>query len=219
MQRLSWNEFQHVLCLGAHCDDIEIGCGGTILSMLRSNPDLRVTWIVFSSDSVRQVEAKNAASQFLANCTRSEVEIKQFPDRYFPSVWAEIKDYFGQLASNFSGDNSPDLIFTHRRADRHQDHNLIGELTWNAFRNHVILEYEIPKFEGDLGHPNIFVPLSDEIVESKIDILSNCYPSQSSHHWFDDETFRSLMRIRGLESGPNQYAEAFYAEKLVLGPL
>jgi LmbE family N-acetylglucosaminyl deacetylase len=209
---------RNVLCLGAHSDDIEIGCGGTLLKLQEINPALNVVWIVFSSDPVRKREALESAGQFLAKASDPNIQINDFPDRYFPAAWSEIKDHFSRLAQELSGDQTPDLILTHRLEDRHQDHRVVAELTWNAFRNHFVLEYEIPKFEGDLGQPNVFVPLSSEQVELKTNTIVNCFPSQQDHQWFDAETFRSLMRIRGLEANSStRYAEGFYSRKLTLG--
>ena len=209
---------QNILCLGAHADDIEIGCGGTLLKLKEDNPGLNVSWIVFASGPTRRQEADESAGRFLTGTDNPNVEINDFPDRYFPSQWSEIKDYFSKLAGEHSGDRTPDLILTHRLEDRHQDHRVIAELTWNAFRNHFVMEYEIPKFEGDLGQPNVFVPLTDEMVQLKTTTIMNCFTSQRDHHWFENETFRSLMRIRGLESNsPTRYAEGFYCRKLTLG--
>ena len=208
---------RNVLCLGAHSDDIEIGCGGTLLELQKQSPDLNVQWIVFSSEAQRKLEAEKSAGLFLDSTGKTHVEIKAFSDRYFPNEWREIKDYFGELSDHWSGDRSPDLIFTHRLEDRHQDHRVIAELTWNAFRNHTILEYEIPKYEGDLGSPNIFVPLDEVSVNRKIEILMECFVSQQDHLWFDETTFRSIMRIRGLEiNAAGLYAEAFTARKLLM---
>lgn len=210
-------KIRNVLCLGAHADDIEIGCGGTLLKLKQNNPELNVNWIVFASDATRQREATESANHFLAKTNQPNIQINEFPDRYFPSVWSEIKDYFSKLASELSGDRTPDLILTHRLEDRHQDHRVVAELTWNAFRNHFVLEYEVPKFEGDLGQPNVFVPLSPALVEFKTSTIVKYFASQRDHQWFDEETFRSLMRIRGLESNsPTRYAEGFYSRKLTL---
>ena len=214
---LSLQNINRVLCLGAHADDIEIGCGGTMLKLQQCNPGLVVDWVVFSSEPPRDQEASRCAAEFLATAGEHEVQIKQFPDRYFPDAWSDIKDFFGDLARQLSGDRKPDLVFTHRRDDRHQDHRVIAELTWNAFRDHLILEYEIPKYEGDLGQPNVFVPLDQNLVECKNRLIIECFASQRCHHWFDDESFRSLMRLRGIESNAKErYAEAFYGQKLVL---
>ena len=209
------SEIQNVLCIGAHADDIEIGCGGTLLKLKESNPLLKVSWIVFASDETRRREAIESANQFLDSISETDIRVMEFPDRYFPSAWSEIKDCFSRLSSSLTGERAPDLILTHRLEDRHQDHRVLAELTWNAFRDHVILEYEIPKYEGDLGQPNVFVSLTPEVVKRKTDVIMNCFPSQRDRQWFDEETFRSLMRIRGLESNsPTKYAEGFYSRKL-----
>ena len=218
MLRLPLNQIRHVLCLGAHADDIEIGCGGTILKLLDQNPTLRVTWVVCAAEGPRIAEAQHAAQHFLgAAAPQAEILIRDFPDRYFPQAWSEIKDFFCELSDQLRGPDAPDLVFTHRLEDRHQDHRVLAELTWNAFRNHLILEYEIPKYEGDLGQPNLYVGLSEQIVDLKCQAIVECFPSQRSHPWFDQETFRSLMRIRGLEiHSPSRYAEAFYCRKAIL---
>ena len=211
MSSFSFNNVNHVLCLGAHADDIEIGCGATILKLLAANAQLKVTWIVLSADGLRIAEARKSGSFFLRTAAEHAIEVFDFPDRYFPSVWPQMKDYFSRLATRID----PDLIFTHRLEDRHQDHRLTAELTWNAFRRHTILEYEIPKYEGDLGHPNVFVSLAESEVASKLELLWDCFPSQHDKPWYRPETFRSLMTLRGVEAGPSTtYAEAFYARKL-----
>ncbi len=218
MIRVPLTDVQSVLCLGAHADDIEIGCGGTLLKMQRDNPDISVTWVVLASDEQRGEEASQSARSFLEKTTNKSVRINRFPDRYFPAAWSEIKEYIGELSANLSGDDSPDLIFTHRLEDRHQDHRVVAELTWNAFRDHLIFEYEIPKYEGDLGQPNVYIALDTEIAKQKAQILMDSFPSQRNRHWFEEETFFSLMRIRALESGSShRFAEAFYCRKLVAG--
>lgn len=212
------SKIRNVLCLGAHADDIEIGCGGTMLKLRESNPELNASWIVLSSDPVRKREAIESAKKFLDADSQPNIQIKEFPDRYFPAAWGEIKDYFADLASELSGHRMPDLIFTHRLDDCHQDHRVVSELTFNAFRNHLILQYEIPKYDGDLGQPNVFVSLTPDMVKRKTRTIVSSFPSQHDHHWFEEETFRSLSRIRGLESNsPTRYAEGFYSRKLSLG--
>jgi LmbE family N-acetylglucosaminyl deacetylase len=202
-----------VLCLGAHSDDIEIGCGGTILSLLATRAQVDFHWVVLSADAQREQEARTSAEAFLKGARRSEVTVKRFRNGYFPFVGDAIKDYFEELKAAVS----PDLVFTHYRDDRHQDHRVVSDLTWNTFRNHVVLEYEIPKYDGDLGSPNVFVPLSDEGCREKIRILLSSFTSQRDKHWFDEGTFRALMRLRGMEScAPSFHAEAFYARKAVL---
>lgn len=202
-----------VLCLGSHCDDIEIGCGGTILKLVKTYQNLVVLWVVFSSNEQRAQEASESASAFLKDVEAKTVVIKSFRDGYFPFVGAEIKDYFNQLKQEFH----PDLIFTHYRNDLHQDHRVISDLTWNTFRNHLMLEYEIPKYDGDLGSPNLFVHLDKPICQQKIDYLLSSFKTQHGKRWFTEETFLSILRLRGVESNaPSNYAEAFYCRKMVL---
>jgi LmbE family N-acetylglucosaminyl deacetylase len=203
-----------VLCLGAHSDDIEIGCGGTILKLCAEHPEVEVRWVVFSATGERAEEARRSASFFLRSATRQEVMIGAFRDGYFPYAGAEIKEYFEELKQGFT----PDLIFSHYGADLHQDHRLISELTWNTFRNQLVLEYEIPKYDGGLGSPNFFVPLTPAQQAEKIEYLMTAFQSQRDKHWFSAETFSGLMRLRGVESvAPGGFAEGFYARKLVLG--
>ena len=203
----------NILCLGAHSDDIEIGCGGTILKLLEAVNDSRVTWIVFSGSGARGQEAQNSADLFLAGAGEKEVLLHEFRDGFFPYLGYEIKEYFEQL----KGEVAPDLIFTHFRADLHQDHRLINELTWNTFRDHLILEYEIPKFDGDFGSPNFFVHLSRGTIEKKAELILKSFPTQHKKAWFTRETFLSLANLRGVESNaPDQAAEGFYSRKLVL---
>lgn len=206
--------FTTLLCLGAHCDDIEIGCGGTILRLLQDQPDLHVHWVVFSSNPQRAAEAHASAGEFLKGTRNQTVEIREFRNGYFPAVSSEIKDYFEQLKSR----HHPDVILTHFRQDFHQDHRTLSELTWNTFRDHFILEYEIPKYDGDLGSPNLYVPLTEDQWRKKIAILMENFPSQRDKHWFEPETFAALMRLRGVEcNSPSGYAEAFYCRKAVIG--
>jgi LmbE family N-acetylglucosaminyl deacetylase len=201
---------RRILCLGAHCDDIEIGCGGTILRLLEENPATRITWVVFSSTSQRRREAHRSAHQFLKPAKHHKVIVKSFRDSYFPYLGSRIKEFFNTLTA----ESSPDLIFTHFRGDLHQDHRLISELTWNAFRNHLILEYEIPKYDGDLGSPNLFVGIDETVLAKKIRYILDAFESQKSKQWFTEETFRALLRIRGIESNAvGNYAEAFYCRK------
>lgn len=204
---------RRALFLGAHCDDIEIGCGGTILKLLGLHRRMEVRWVVFSSDGVREQEARKSASLFLHGARRSEVVVRDFRNGFFPFIGADIKEFFEEL----KGDFQPDLIFTHYRDDRHQDHRTLSDLTWNTFRNHMILEYEIPKYDGDLGSPNLFVPLERAICERKIRHIRSAFSSQRDKHWFTEDTFRALLRIRGIECGaPGKYAEAFYCRKMAL---
>jgi len=203
-----------ILCLGAHCDDIEIGCGGTILKIVERYTNAKVYWVVFSSGDKRACEAQNSANAFLRQSHSKSVVIKSFRDGFFPYSGSAIKEYFECLKENLS----PDLIFTHYRNDLHQDHRLISELTWNTFRDNLILEYEILKYDGDLGSPNVFVHLAETTCQEKLDYIINNFQSQREKPWFKEETFRSILRLRGMESrSPSKYAEAFYCRKLVLG--
>jgi LmbE family N-acetylglucosaminyl deacetylase len=202
-----------VLALGAHADDIEIGCGGTILRLVGENRGLTVDWVVLSGDGDRRAEAADSAAAFLDGAAEKRVLVERFRDGFLPYDGAPVKEVFERL----KGEVDPDVVFTHRLEDRHQDHRLVAELTWNTFRDHLILEYEIPKYEGDLGHPNLFVPLAAEVCERKIELLRKGFPSQAGRDWFTDDTFWSQLRLRGLESrSPSRYAEAFHARKLVL---
>jgi LmbE family N-acetylglucosaminyl deacetylase len=201
-----------LLCLGAHCDDIEIGCGGTILKLAAGRRELEVRWIVFSSDEQREKEAVESAHAFLANVATRNIVVHRLRDGFLPYSGREIKDRFEQLKSEFL----PDLILTHYRQDLHQDHRLVSELTWNTFRSHFILEYEIPKYDGDFGSPNCFVPLTVDTCARKIDIVLNTFNSQSGKHWFSRELFLSVMRLRGMEANSaSGYAEGFYCRKAI----
>jgi len=205
---------QKILCLGAHCDDIEIGCGGTLLRLLEERPGFDVRWTVFSSDVRRAAETRASARRYLGREPDKCVTLFEFRDGFLPYQGAEVKQEFERLKAEFA----PDVIFTHYRNDLHQDHRLVSELTWNTFRGPLILEYEIPKWDGDLGQPNAFVPLAERHVQEKTDILLSEYGTQKGRAWFEPETFRSLARLRGIEAAsPERYAEAFYARKLVLG--
>lgn len=203
-----------LLFIGAHCDDIEIGCGGTVLEMTRRFPKAKIQWVVLSSDNQRRKEAESAARQMLRHLPNPVVTIKDFRGAYFPSEAPAIKDFFETLKHG----EKPDLIFTHCREELHQDHRVVGELTWNTFRDHLILEYEIPKYDGGLGSPSVFVPLSAAAVRRKVDLLMRVFKSQHDKHWFTPDTFRALMRLRGVECNSSSgYAEAFYSRKLLLG--
>jgi LmbE family N-acetylglucosaminyl deacetylase len=203
-----------VLCLGCHSDDIEIGCGGTILQWLSSHNNLEVIWVVFSSErSEREKEARASAALFLEQAKKKEVLIKDFRDGFFPFDGTNIKTVFEDELKK----TSPDVILTHNRKDAHQDHRQIAELTWNTFRDHLILEYEIPKYDGDMGQPNVFVRLDDEASKKKVGYLMEAFQSQRGKRWFQEDTFFSLMRLRGMEcNAPSGHAEAFYCHKLVL---
>ena len=203
----------HILCLGCHSDDIEIGCGGTMLRLTEQYPAADIRWVVFSAIGPREAEARRGAELFMGSRRSVEPLLKSFPDGFMPFVGAEIKAVFEELKQTIS----PDVIFTHSRKDAHQDHRLISELTWNTFRDHLILEYEIPKYDGDLGQPNIFVPLQEETCQRKVHYLLETFETQRNKRWFERETFLSLMRLRGMEcNAPSGYAEAFYCRKLVL---
>jgi LmbE family N-acetylglucosaminyl deacetylase len=203
-----------VLCLGAHSDDIEIGCGGTLLSLLEHYDHVAIRWVVFSASEVRAREARDSAASFLTRAREKEVVVKSYRDGFFPFLGAQIKDDFEAL----KGGLNPDLILTHYRDDRHQDHRLISDLTWNTFRNNLILEYEIPKFDGDLGSPNFFVPLEEPFCFRKVRNILQSFKSQGHKQWFDEQTFLAILRLRGMEANsPTRFAEAFYCRKAVLG--
>src|SRR5271163_2650164 len=183
-----------VLCLGCHSDDIEIGCGGSILRLAEQYVDCDFHWVVFSGLGVREAEARRAAELFVDPARLKGVLLKKFPDGFMPFVGAEVKSVFEELKQMIS----PDLIFTHNRKDAHQDHRLISELTWNTFRDHLILEYEIPKYDGDMGQPGVFVPLAQEQCQKKVSYIMEAFQSQHSKRWFREDTFLSLMRLRGM---------------------
>jgi LmbE family N-acetylglucosaminyl deacetylase len=202
-----------ILCLGAHCDDIEIGCGGTVLRLLAERPGSSVTWVALASNAEREREGRGAAAEFLEGAVHQEVVIKQFRDGFFPTCFGEIKEFFEATKAQVR----PDLILTHHRGDRHQDHRTVAELTWNTFRDHLIAEYEIPKYEGDLGHPNVYVPLSEATARRKIALVMRHYRSQGGRRWFRPETFEAVLRLRGIEcNAPEGLAEAFHVSKLVI---
>ena len=211
MVEFSFEKIQRILCLGAHSDDIEIGCGGTLLNLAQQHPGLEVVWVVFSAADRRAAEARRSARSFLQGVARRRVLVKQFRMSYFPFEGARIKEFFEHLKDV----TQPDLVFTHYRDDRHQDHRVVSDLAWNTFRNHLILEYEIPKYDGDLGIPNAFVPLSDEISQKKVRLLMQHFQTQSNKHWFSEDLFLALMRLRGMECGVH-HAEAFHCRKIVL---
>ena len=203
-----------VLCIGAHCDDIEIGCGGTLLHLKTAFQRLRFHWVVLSAAGRRGQEAGKAAELFTAGCEKAII-LKEYRDGFLP-YGGEVKDFFEEM----KGQVNPDVIFTHWHGDAHQDHRLTSELTWNTFRNHLIMEYEIPKYDGDLGRPNMFVPLEEPLCERKVDYLFEAFGSQRDKRWFDRRTFLGLMRIRGMESNSaSGYAEAFHARKIVVAPV
>jgi LmbE family N-acetylglucosaminyl deacetylase len=199
-----------ILCLGAHADDIEIGCGGTLLKLIDDYADVGVHWVVFSASPRRKKEALESADRFLDKADRKKVDVLNFQDGYFPFEGSAIKERVQELSRR----DSPDLVFTHHRNDRHQDHRLVSELTWEAFRNHLILEYEIPKYDGDLGQPNVFVPLDEATGRQKVEGLMDGFESQQGKPWFSGDTFWSMLRLRGIECR-RQYAEAFHGRKVL----
>ena len=206
------SRIRRVLCLGAHADDLEIGAGGTVLRLLDSTPGLIVRWVVFSARGDRRAEAQAGAERLLAAAGSSQIQLENFRDGYFPFVGADIKDCFERIKREFD----PDVVFTHYRSDRHQDHRAVSDLTWNTFRDHLILEYEIPKYDGDLGSPNLFVPIPTETRERKLNAVLETFRSQRERAWFSAETFDALMRLRGIEcNAESGFAEAFYVRKAV----
>ena len=211
--RINKPQGMKILCLGAHCDDIEIGCGGTVLTLLEKYVRSEVHWIVFSSDPRREKEARSSAGKFLGNSWRSRIKIEKFRNGYFPYIGGDIKDYFEKLKNRFM----PDMIFTHYGKDLHQDHRIVSELTWNTFRNHLILEYEIPKYDADLGTPTLYVPLEHRVCKYKNETILSEFMTQGDKHWLTEDLLLSLLRIRGIECvSPTKYAEAFYCRKMVL---
>lgn len=203
-----------ILALGCHSDDIEIGCGGTIMSLIAAHPGTEVRWVVLSAAGSREEEARAGAGHVLEGAAGTEIILRDFQDGYMPYRGAEVKDFFETLAEGYS----PDLVLTHRRDDLHQDHRLACELTWNTFRDHLVLEYEIPKWDGDMGRPNVYVPLDEDIWRRKVALLMETFATQRSKTWFTEDLFAGLMRLRGMESrAPSGHAEAFYGPKLILG--
>jgi len=203
-----------ILCLGAHCDDIEIGCSGTVLKLIEAHPEASVTWVVMGSTEARAQEALESAHALLATVRKKNIVIKAFQDGFFPYHGGQIKACFEELKREVA----PDVIFTHQRHDLHQDHRLMSELTWNTFRDHLVLEYEIPKYDGDLGAPNLFVPLDEDVCRRKIANILGSFRSQADKRWFTEDLFRAILRLRGMESNaPSGHAEAFYCRKAVLG--
>jgi LmbE family N-acetylglucosaminyl deacetylase len=213
MQRVSpFSGPRKVLALGAHCDDIEIGCGGTLLRVTEENPEIEVRWVTFCSNPAREAEARASAAAFLARAARSTVVVHAFKDGYLPYLGGSVKDQFEAEKRAFA----PDVILTHYRHDLHQDHRLVSELTWNTWRDHMILEYEIPKYDGDLGVPNFFAPLPAAALEKKIALVLQHFPTQAGKPWFTADLFRALARVRGMEcTAPEGLAEAFYCRKAV----
>lgn len=202
-----------LLALGAHPDDIELGCGATILTLARRRPDLRVRWVVMSGTPERRTEAEASAAAFLAGVADTEVIVHDLPDRFFPAEYRRVKEAVADAGRGFD----PDVILTHQPDDLHQDHRLVADVALNAFRNHTILGYEIPKYDGDLGRPNVYVDLDPGVVDRKTALLMKHFPSQHTRDWFDEETFRAILRLRGVEChAAYGFAEAFYGHKLRL---
>ena len=207
------NNKLRVMCLGAHPDDIEIGAGGTILRIIDEIPETEFCWTVFSGNKKRSREALESANLFLKNSKVKNIQVHDFKESYFPFVGSGIKDFLEKLKTVFS----PDIVFTHYRGDAHQDHRLISNLTWNTFRDHFILEYEIPKYDGDIGRPNFYAYLSESQVQTKIRYISDSFQTQKEKQWFTEDTFKAILRIRGLESNStSKYAEAFFCRKIVI---
>jgi LmbE family N-acetylglucosaminyl deacetylase len=199
-----------VLAIGAHADDIEIGCGGTIMQLARDR-EVRFHWVVVTGDEERAAEAQASARAFCAGAIELDVRTEQFRESYLPYEAGPVKSYVQSLAAELD----PDLVFVHHRDDLHQDHRLLADLCWNAFRDHAILEYEIPKYDGDLGRPNVFMEIDQAVKDRKLELLASAYPSQADRYWFSDETFTALLRLRGVEArAASGYAEAFHARKL-----
>ena len=213
LQLATAGESVSVLCLGAHSDDIEIGAGATLLSLIDRGVLIDVYWCVLSGSGEREKEAGGSAAEFLKGAMKKQVEIMSFQDGFFPEHGKAIKSWFEALKLRVN----PDVIFTHYRDDAHQDHRQVSWLTWNTFRDHCIFEYEIPKWDGDMGQPNLYVSVSTAALNRKIELLNAHFASQRSKQWFDSETFLGLARLRGLEChAPERYAEAFFARKLRL---
>jgi len=203
----------HILYVGSHSDDIEIGCGGTLLKWLEEGKIKQVDWVIFSADEIRKKEAEKSAKMFTHNRCELNLFINNFRDSFLPYIGAEVKDYFLSIKT----DINPDIIFTHYRKDLHQDHRFISDLTHNLFRDHLILEYEIPKYDSDLGNPNVFVQLDENIIENKLANIQACFQSQKENHWFSKKKLSALNILRGIESNNlNTYTEAFFCNKMIL---
>ena len=207
------NSARRILCLGAHSDDIEIGCGGTVLRWVEEHPELEVSWVVLSSNRERKKEALKGAGLFLQGARKSKVLVESFRDGFFPYDGTAIKEYVEALKKRFS----PDIVLTHYRDDRHQDHRMISDLTWNTFRRELVLEYEIPKYDGDFGQPNLFVPLSESVCRKKIQYILDVFKTQRTKDWLTEDTLQAVLRLRGVEChAPQKWAEAFYCRKIIL---
>ena len=211
---LKTDRVRRLLCIGAHCDDIEIGAGGTVMRLVGENPDIEIRWVVLGgSDPQRAQEAREGAAAFTNGAAKLQIEVHGFKDSVLPWHGEQVRETFEALKEDFS----PDLILTHHDDDRHQDHRLVSMLTWNTWRDHAILEYEIMKWDGDLGRPSVFVPLPETLCRRKIDQLLNVYATQRSRSWFSEDAFLALLRLRGVECNSfSRFAEAFHARKLVL---
>jgi LmbE family N-acetylglucosaminyl deacetylase len=202
-----------ILCLGAHSDDIEIGCGGTVLKIIETQRKVEFQWVVFSGTPEREKEARKSAEAFLDGAPGSLVTVEKFRDGFFPYVGGEIKEYFERLKTQVS----PDVVFTHYHSDLHQDHRLVSELAYNTFRDHLVLEYEIPKYDGDLGTPNVYIPLERKTCLEKVRNINKYFKSQNTNHWFNEDLFYSILRIRGIEcNASGRFAEAFHCRKLII---
>lgn len=204
---------RRILCIGAHCDDIEIGCAGTLLQLQKSSANISIDWVILTGNDLRRAEASRAMRRIVGTKHRGQLLFGDFPDARLPAVYGPLKDFFDTLRGHLR----PDMVFCHAGTDAHQDHRLISELVWGAFRDHLILEYEIVKWDGDLATPNMYVPLTRGIAKKKVDTLMRVYGSQRSRDWFTEDTFLSMMRIRGIECrAASGYAEAFHLHKGVL---
>ena len=201
-----------LLCIGAHCDDIEIGCGGTLLALQQQHLDCRIHWLVLTSTPSRREETLAAATAFMRPSARGEVRICDFRDGFLPAHFTDVKAQF----ESFKRLVEPDLVFTHYGMDRHQDHSLTSQVTWQTFRDHMVWEYEIPKYDGDLATPNMYVMLPEAIAAQKVDVIMRSFASQAGKPWFKADNLRAIMRLRGLESrAQSGFAEGFHCRKLV----
>ena len=206
-------EPRRVLCIGAHCDDIEIGCAGALLQLQKAAAGVRIDWVVLTGEERRRDETLAARDLLIQPASRGEVLFGGFPDSRLPTAYGALKDFFAPLRAQFR----PDIVFCHDKNDAHQDHRLVNEMAWGAFRDQLILEYEIIKWDGDLGRPNLYVPLDPDVVQKKIDVLMTVYGSQRGKDWFTPDTFLSMMRIRGIECrAPSGHAEGFHGRKVLL---
>jgi LmbE family N-acetylglucosaminyl deacetylase len=202
-----------LLVVGAHPDDIEIGCGGTLLRLLEETSDLSICWVVACCEGVRADEARASAADVMSSTSNSQLHLGSFRDGYLPYAGAAVKEFLHEIGTGFA----PDVVMTHQRDDLHQDHRLLGELAWQVFRDQLILEYEVAKYDGDLGQPNFFVPLDRSVCDRKLELLRRHFTSQADKPWFDDQAFLGLMRLRGVECrATSGLAEAFHGRRVVL---